>query len=65
LGSGGETLSIRSIADYPGRRTVGDVNQKKEARQSRLRGGLQVLLIGSVSAGVGFAIGHIVTAFVG
>jgi VIT1/CCC1 family predicted Fe2+/Mn2+ transporter len=35
------------------------------ARQSRRRGGLQVLLIGSASAGVGFAIGHIVTAFVG
>jgi VIT1/CCC1 family predicted Fe2+/Mn2+ transporter len=35
------------------------------ARQPRLRGGLQVLLIGSVSAGVGFAIGHAVTAIVG
>lgn len=35
------------------------------ARQGRLRGGLQVLLIGSVSAGVGFAIGHIVSALVG
>jgi VIT1/CCC1 family predicted Fe2+/Mn2+ transporter len=35
------------------------------ARQSRRRGGLQVLLIGSASAGVGFAIGHLVTAIVG
>ena len=35
------------------------------ARQGRLRGGLQVLLIGSVSAGVGFAIGHIVSSLVG
>jgi VIT1/CCC1 family predicted Fe2+/Mn2+ transporter len=35
------------------------------ARQSRLRGGVQVLLIGSASAGVGFAIGHAVTAIVG
>ncbi|HSB38829.1 MAG TPA: VIT1/CCC1 transporter family protein [Gaiellaceae bacterium] len=34
------------------------------ARQSRGRGGLQVLLIGSASAGVGFAIGHLVTAIV-
>ena len=35
------------------------------ARQRRGRSGLQVLLIGSVSAGVGFAIGHIVTSVVG
>lgn len=34
-------------------------------RQSRLRGGVQVLLIGAASAGVGFAIGHIVSAIVG
>jgi len=34
------------------------------ARQRRLRAGLQVLLIGSVSAGIGFAIGHVVTAIV-
>lgn len=34
------------------------------ARQSRLRGGIQVLLIGAASAGVGFAIGRIVTAIV-
>lgn len=32
------------------------------ARQMRLRGGLQVLVIGSASAGVGFVIGHAVTA---
>jgi hypothetical protein len=32
------------------------------ARQMRLRGGLQVLMIGSASAGVGFVIGHAVTA---
>jgi VIT1/CCC1 family predicted Fe2+/Mn2+ transporter len=35
------------------------------ARQARGRGGLQVLLIGSASAAVGFAIGHLVTAIVG
>ncbi|QEC46197.1 hypothetical protein FSW04_00505 [Baekduia soli] len=35
------------------------------ARQPRGRSGLQVLAIGSVSAGVGFAIGHIVTSVVG
>ncbi len=34
------------------------------ARQARLRAGIQVLLIGSLSAGVGFAIGHLVTAIV-
>lgn len=34
------------------------------ARQHRLRAGIQVLLIGSLSAGVGFAIGHLVTAIV-
>ncbi len=35
------------------------------ARQRRLPAGLQVLLIGGLSAGVGFAIGHLVTAIVG
>ena len=35
------------------------------ARQRRGRGGLQVLLIGGASAGVGFLIGHIVTAIAG
>lgn len=35
------------------------------ARQPAGRSGLQVLAIGSVSAGVGFAIGHIVTGLVG
>jgi VIT1/CCC1 family predicted Fe2+/Mn2+ transporter len=35
------------------------------ARQAKGRSGLQVLAIGSVSAGVGFAIGHIVTSVVG
>ena len=35
------------------------------ARQALARSGMQVLLIGSVSAGVGFAIGHIVTSIVG
>jgi vacuolar iron transporter family protein len=35
------------------------------ARQVRLRGGLQVLVIGSVSAAVGFLIGHAVTAITG
>lgn len=34
------------------------------ARQARLRGGVQVLVIGAASAGVGFAIGHIVSALV-
>jgi VIT1/CCC1 family predicted Fe2+/Mn2+ transporter len=35
------------------------------ARQRKLRAGVQVLLIGSASAGIGFAIGHAVTAVVG
>ncbi|MGE5408464.1 MAG: VIT1/CCC1 transporter family protein, partial [Syntrophothermus sp.] len=35
------------------------------ARQRRAFAGLQVLLIGGVSAGVGFAIGHLITAIVG
>lgn len=35
------------------------------ARQSRARAGIQVLLIGGLSAGVGFAIGHLITAIVG
>jgi vacuolar iron transporter family protein len=35
------------------------------ARQSRLRAGVQVLAIGSASAGIGFAIGHVVSAIVG
>lgn len=35
------------------------------ARQARTRAGVQVLAIGSLSAGVGFAIGHAVTAIVG
>ena len=35
------------------------------ARQPRLRAGVKVLLIGGASAGVGFAIGHAVTALVG
>jgi VIT1/CCC1 family predicted Fe2+/Mn2+ transporter len=34
------------------------------ARQATFRAGLQVLLIGGASAGVGFAIGHIVTSIV-
>ena len=34
------------------------------ARQPRLRAGLQVLLIGGASAGVGFAIGHLVSSLV-
>jgi vacuolar iron transporter family protein len=34
------------------------------ARQAVMRAGIQVLLIGGVSAGVGFAIGHIVTRIV-
>jgi vacuolar iron transporter family protein len=41
------------------------VRKATVARQSRLRGGIQVLLIGSASAGVGFAIGHAVSAIVG
>lgn len=35
------------------------------ARQRRMRGGAQVLVIGAISAGVGFAIGHLVNAIVG
>jgi VIT1/CCC1 family predicted Fe2+/Mn2+ transporter len=34
-------------------------------RRSLLRSGLQVMIVGSVSAGVGFAIGHLVTALSG
>jgi vacuolar iron transporter family protein len=34
-------------------------------RLSRRRSGLQVTIVGSVSAGVGFAIGHLVTAIAG
>jgi VIT1/CCC1 family predicted Fe2+/Mn2+ transporter len=34
-------------------------------RLSLLRSGLQVMIVGSVSAGVGFAIGHLVTAIAG
>jgi VIT1/CCC1 family predicted Fe2+/Mn2+ transporter len=39
------------------------VVKARVAGQARVRGGLQVLLIGSASAGVGFVIGHVVTAF--
>ncbi len=35
------------------------------ARQARARAGTQVLIIGAISAGVGFGIGHLVTAVVG
>jgi len=35
------------------------------ARQAWLRAGLQVTLIGSISAGVGFAIGHLVSSLAG
>ncbi len=35
------------------------------ARLSLLRTGLQVVIIGSVSAGIGFPIGHLVTALYG
>lgn len=41
------------------------IGKARVARQALLRGGMQVLAIGSVSAGVGFAIGHLVTAIVG
>jgi VIT1/CCC1 family predicted Fe2+/Mn2+ transporter len=41
--------------------TVG-VAKGKVTRLSLLRSGLQVMIVGSVSAGVGFAIGHLVTA---
>ena len=34
-------------------------------RLSLLRSGVQVMIVGSVSAGVGFAIGHLVTALSG
>ncbi len=37
----------------------------KVARQAWLRAGIQVMLIGSLSAGVGFAIGHAVRAITG
>ena len=35
------------------------------ARRAWLRAGLQMMLIGSVSTAVGFAIGHLVTAVTG
>ena len=35
------------------------------ARQARVRAGLQVLVIGAISAAVGYGIGHLVTAVVG
>jgi vacuolar iron transporter family protein len=41
------------------------VAKGRVTRLSLLRSGLQVLLIGSISAGVGFAIGHLVTALSG
>jgi hypothetical protein len=34
-------------------------------RLSLLRSGLQVMIVGSISAGVGFAIGHLVTTLSG
>lgn len=37
----------------------------KVARQQLVRAGIQVLTIGAISAGVGFAIGHAVTSIVG
>lgn len=41
------------------------VAKGKVARQQLLRAGLQVMTIGALSAGVGFAIGHAVTSIVG
>jgi len=41
------------------------VAKGKVARQQIVRAGMQVLTIGAISAGVGFAIGHAVTAIVG
>jgi hypothetical protein len=34
-------------------------------RLSLLRAGVQVMIVGSISAGVGFAIGHLVTTLAG
>jgi len=44
--------------------TVG-VAKGQVTRLSLLRSGLQVMIVGSISAGVGFAIGHLVTALSG
>jgi vacuolar iron transporter family protein len=41
------------------------VAKGKVARMSLLRSGLQVAIIGSVSAGIGFAIGHLVSSIAG
>ena len=41
------------------------VAKGRVARQAWQRAGLQVMLIGSASAAVGFAIGHLVTAITG
>ena len=41
------------------------VAKGRVTRLSLLRSGLQVMIVGSVSAGVGFAIGHLVTALSG
>jgi hypothetical protein len=46
-------------------RTSLDVAKGRIARQAWQRAGLQVMLIGSASAAVGFAIGHLVTAVTG
>jgi len=41
------------------------VAKGKVARMSLLRSGLQVAIIGSISAGIGFAIGHLVSSIAG
>ena len=41
------------------------VAKGRVTRLSLLRSGLQVMIVGSLSAGVGFAIGHLVTTLSG
>ena len=41
------------------------VAKGRVTRLSLLRSGLQVMIVGSISAGVGFAIGHLVTTLSG
>ena len=60
----GPALVVSLICTLVALFTLGIV-KAQVARQARLRAGVKVLLIGGVSAAVGFGIGHAVTAIVG
>jgi VIT1/CCC1 family predicted Fe2+/Mn2+ transporter len=60
----GPALIVSLVCTLVALFTLG-VFKGRVARQALARSGVQVLVIGSVSAGVGFAIGHIVTSVVG